>query len=69
MTHDAELTARVRAEAEAAGFARVGVAEAEALKEEAHHLDEWLAAGRHGQMSWMARTASVRKDQIGRAHV
>jgi epoxyqueuosine reductase len=62
MTHDAELTARVRAEAEGAGFARVGVAEAGALNEEGAHLDAWLAAGHHGQMSWMARTASVRKD-------
>jgi len=62
MTRDAELTARVKAEAKAAGFVRVGVAKAEALKEEAEHLDAWLAAGHHGQMSWMARTASVRKD-------
>ena len=62
MSQAAELTARVKAEAEAAGFARVGVAEAVALEEEAAHLDAWLAAGRHGQMSWMAQTASVRKD-------
>ncbi|MBW1761793.1 MAG: tRNA epoxyqueuosine(34) reductase QueG [Deltaproteobacteria bacterium] len=62
MTHDGELTARVKAEAQAAGFARVGVAEAGALDEEAAHLDAWLADGRHGQMSWMAQTASVRKD-------
>ena len=62
MSQAAELTARVKAEAEGAGFARVGVAEAVALEEEAAHLDAWLAAGRHGQMSWMAQTASVRKD-------
>ena len=59
MTHDGELTARVKAEAEAAGFARVGIAEAGALDEEAAHLDAWLADGRHGQMSWMAQTAAV----------
>jgi len=62
MSQDADLTARVKAAAEAAGFARIGIAEARALEEEAAHLDEWLAAGRHGQMSWMATTASVRKD-------
>jgi epoxyqueuosine reductase len=62
MSQAAELTARVKAQAKAAGFARVGVAEAGALEEEAAHLDAWLAAGRHGQMSWMAETASVRKD-------
>jgi epoxyqueuosine reductase len=62
MSPDAGLTAQVKAEAEALGFARVGIAAARALEEEAAHLDEWLAAGRHGQMSWMATTASVRKD-------
>ncbi len=62
MSQDADLTAQVKAEAEAVGFARVGIAVARALEEEASHLDEWLAAGRHGQMSWMATTASVRKD-------
>ena len=62
MSQDADLTARVKAAAEVAGFARTGIAEARALEEEAAHLDDWLAAGRHGQMSWMATTASVRKD-------
>ena len=62
MSEATELTARVKAEALAAGFARVGVAEAGMLEEEGVQLDTWLAAGRHGQMSWMADTASVRKD-------
>ena len=62
MSQDAELTARVKAEAEAVGFARAGIAEARELTEEGARLDDWLAAGRHGQMSWMAKTASVRKD-------
>jgi len=62
MTHDAELTARVKTEAAREGFPRVGIAEAGALVDEGAHLDAWLAAGRHGQMGWMERTASVRKD-------
>jgi len=62
MSENAQLTARIKAEAEAVGFARVGVAQAGALDEEGMHLDAWLAAGRHGQMSWMATTAAVRKD-------
>lgn len=62
MSSDAELTACVKAAAEAAGFARAGVAKAGALEEEGAHLDAWLAAGHHGQMSWMEQTASVRKD-------
>jgi epoxyqueuosine reductase len=62
MSHDAELTSRVKVQAEGVGFVRVGVAEASALEEEGKHLDAWLAAGHHGQMSWMAETAPVRKD-------
>lgn len=59
---DDQLTARVKAEAEAAGFARTGIAEAGELGEEGAQLDAWLAAGCHGQMTWMADTAPVRKD-------
>ena len=62
MSHDLQLTARVKAEAEAVGFARAGIAEAGLLEAEAAYLDDWLAAGSHGQMSWMATTAEVRKD-------
>jgi len=62
MTPALALTERVRDEAEQAGFARVGVAEAGRLDEEAAHLDAWLAAGHQGQMSWMEETAEVRKD-------
>lgn len=58
----AELTRRVKEEAEAAGFARVGIAAAEPLEPEGEQLDTWLDAGRHGQMAWMAQTADVRKD-------
>jgi epoxyqueuosine reductase len=65
MSDAAELTTRVKSEAEAVGFASVGIAEAQVLEEEGEHLDAWLAAGHHGQMSWMARTASVRKDPRG----
>lgn len=62
MSADAELTVRVKTEAKALGFARVGVSAAGALEEEGRYLDAWLSEGRHGQMSWMAQTASVRKD-------
>lgn len=62
MSRDAELTARVKATAAAGGFVRVGVAEGKRLEPESAYLDAWLAAGHHGQMSWMEKTASVRKD-------
>ena len=44
------------------GFAKVGVARAEALHPEGEQLRAWLDAGRHGQMDWMERTAAVRAD-------
>jgi len=62
MSDDGDLTERVKREAELQGFVRVGIAEACGLSEEGEHLEDWLAAGCHGQMSWMARTAAVRKD-------
>jgi epoxyqueuosine reductase len=62
MTRDRALTERVEQASREAGFARVGVAEAAYLDEEAAHLDAWLGAGRHAQMSWMETTAEVRKD-------
>ncbi len=48
--------------ARALGFARMGVARAEPLAEEAERLQAWLAAGRQGEMAWMERTADVRAD-------
>ncbi len=59
---DAGLNDEVRERMRALGFARVGVARAEALEPEGDQLRTWLAEGRHGQMDWMARTADVRAD-------
>ena len=62
MSEERSLTERIKASAIEVGFARVGVAEAGFLEAESAHLDAWLGAGRHGEMSWMETTASVRKD-------
>lgn len=62
MSAQLDLTAQVLETATDSGFARAGVAEAGRLEEEAEYLDAWLDAERHGQMSWMATTAEVRKD-------
>ncbi len=59
---DGALLTSVRGLAEAAGFARVGVARADRLDPEAEQLDAWLAAGHQGEMIWMSKTAEVRKD-------
>ncbi|HET8939168.1 MAG TPA: tRNA epoxyqueuosine(34) reductase QueG [Polyangiales bacterium] len=44
------------------GFARVGIARAEPLTEDAARLRAWLAAGHHGQMEYMQENVEVRGD-------
>ena len=44
------------------GFARVGVARAERLAQDSERLGSWLAAGCHGEMGYMERTADERAD-------
>lgn len=58
----ADLKAALVKRARDLGFARVGVARAERLSLEADQLSAWLAAGRHGDMDYMARTEEVRAD-------
>jgi epoxyqueuosine reductase len=59
---DAALAARVKELGSELGFARVGLARAEPLGVEAERLRSWLAAGYHGGMHYMQRTADVRAD-------
>lgn len=56
------LKERLFAEARALGFARVGVARAEPLAIEGERLRAWLAAERHGVMTYMADSAAARVD-------
>jgi epoxyqueuosine reductase len=42
------------------GFSKVGVVGAQPLEAEGHRLNEWLARGYHGEMSWMARDVHKR---------
>jgi epoxyqueuosine reductase len=61
-----ELKARLLERAHALGFARLGVARAEALGVEAERLRAWLSAERHGEMGYMEETAAVRVDPTHR---
>jgi epoxyqueuosine reductase len=67
LTQDGEKS-RLIAEHEAviaagrdAGLTECGVASC-AASEHGERLDAWLARGAHGSMSWMERTAQIRKD-------
>ena len=46
------------------GFNKVGIVSAVPLEEESPRLNEWLARGYHGEMSWMARDVQKRLDPL-----
>jgi epoxyqueuosine reductase len=56
-----ELKRRLKARARELGFATVGFAPAEDDPLRGRRLDEWLAAGLHGEMEWMEARADVRR--------
>lgn len=56
------LKQALAAEAEAVGFSRMRITAPDAVPEIAERLQEFLAAGRHGQMGWMAERTHWRGD-------
>ena len=60
--HPGKLKAFIRDAAQRLGFQKVGFAEPVPLDKEAKDLQAWLAEGRHGTMTWMARRANERTD-------
>lgn len=56
----ADLKSRLQAQALAEGFSAMGICAPDATPETAGRLAEWLAAGHHGQMAWMADRAEWR---------
>jgi epoxyqueuosine reductase len=58
------LKDRVVTQARAEGFAACRVAAPDAVPEAAGRLAAWLAAGRHGQMGWMAERTAWRGDPM-----
>ena len=56
-----DLQQALRGEARALGFAAIGFAPASDDPLQAERLREWLAAGHHGDMAWMAERAEVRQ--------
>ena len=58
----ADLKARMEARARAEGFAGMGICRPEAIGDAGARLAAFLAAGRHGQMGWMAERTGWRAD-------
>jgi len=56
------LTRTIKAKAAELGFAKVGIARADALTEEGARLHEWLVRRYHGTMDWMGRSFEKRVD-------
>jgi epoxyqueuosine reductase len=50
----AQLATAIKQFGQELGFAKIGVAETALAADEAH-LEQWLAAGRHGTMDYMQR--------------
>ena len=57
----AERSRAVKAQAAALGFDACGIAEAGPIDPE-DRLGQWLTAGHHADMDWMARTKAIRQD-------
>jgi len=55
----AALKENIRQTGQELGFAAIGVARAE-IGQAGRHLRDWLSAGRHGEMDYMARHAELR---------
>lgn len=56
----AALKAAIRTAGQALGFASIGFTRAEPATAAVARMREWLAAGRHGEMDYMARHADLR---------
>jgi len=54
-----ELARQIKTWARELGFQKLGITDTR-LDEHEKHLEQWLAAGRHGEMEWMARHGTKR---------
>ena len=59
---DRDFTARLRDQAQAAGFAAFGIADPAAIAADGIRFREFLALGRQGEMSWLEAKADRRAD-------
>ena len=57
-----DLSKKVKAKAKELGFEKVGITNAEATPDAKNNLDQWLMAGNHATMEWMAKNNETRGD-------
>jgi len=57
-----DLTNKIREKALSLGIQKIGFAPAAGLEPEGRCLEQWLAAGFHGEMAWMSREPAKRAD-------
>lgn len=62
MASERERAQRIKAKAHELGFLACGIAQAGFLAEEAPRLEQWLKAGKHGSMGYMAENFDKRLD-------
>jgi epoxyqueuosine reductase len=65
LAENAELIARLKAEALTQGFADISITTADAIPEAGARLRQWLADGCHGDMIWMPERADERASPKG----
>ena len=59
------LKESIKAKAAELGFVACGIANADAAPEAGEQLREWIAAGHHGEMGWIANRAEQRASPNG----
>lgn len=62
---DLQLRDRLMREAEALGFAAIGIASSDCAPKSGERLRQWLTSGAHGDMIWMEETADRRASPAG----
>ena len=62
LTSNHDLRARLNAQAQAVGFAKMGICAPDAIAQAAPRLRDFLGKGHHGQMAWMADRAEWREN-------
>ncbi|MBN4081182.1 tRNA epoxyqueuosine(34) reductase QueG [Caldithrix abyssi] len=56
------ISTLIKSKANQLGFQKVGIAKAESTPEAKNNLDQWLKAGRHSTMGWVAKRSDERGD-------